>query len=771
MGEMSSSYLKARYVCVYSIAVFFAWILLPASQVAAQGFGLDQRIIVSGVAFPLDDPAQSGGGNGPVQLVRTFSNVSFSSPVYLTSAKDGTDRIFVVEKRGTIKVFPNQDNVSSTTTFLDISSKVLNSGEQGFLGLAFDPNYSQNGFFYVYYSRSSPRRSVISRFSVSSNPDVANSGSEQVILQISQPYSNHNGGMIEFGPDNMLYIGLGDGGSGGDPEETGQDCTDLLGSILRINPNGGTPYSVPADNPFAGGGNHSCGDHSNVSSRVCGINGEATNQICEEVWAYGLRNPWRFSFDRTTGRLWAGDVGERAREEIDIIGSGDNLGWDIYEGTRSYENPTGRPASDFVSPIHDYDRSSTTGGKSVTGGYVYRGSNVPDLLGKYIYGDYQSGRIWMLAFSGTSFVSNTEFASLSSLASFGEDEGGDLYAVSLDGPIRRFEQEQSGGGSIPTTLSATGLFETVSSLTPTPGVIEYDVNAPLWSDRAIKKRWIALPGTQTIGFSSTQEYSFPVGTALVKHFDLDLASGATRRLETRVFFLHNQGWVGYLYKWNNAQTDADLISNSETDTFTVNNPAGGTMSQVWYYPSRSDCMNCHKSQAGRILGVRTRQLNRDFDYSGTTDNQLRSWNHIGLFSNDIEPISYDAYPEYDDLSATTEARSRAYLAVNCSICHQPGIPQSDVFDVRYGTSLAGTNLIDVSPQYGNLGLTNPARVRSGVKESSVLWERMRRLDSNRMPNLASSVVDAQAVDFIGQWIESLADTVAPAAPTGLKRLP
>ena len=395
-------------------------------------------------------------GTGEINLIRAFPNLSFSAPVLLTSAKDGSNRIFVVEKSGRIQVFPNIDDTTSASVFLDISSNVSSGGEQGLLGLAFDPQYQSNGYFYIYYSRSSPRRSVISRFTVSTNPNVANTESELVLMQIDQPFSNHNGGMVEFGPDNMLYIALGDGGDGGDPLETGQDCTDLLGAILRIDPNSGTPYAVPSDNPFAGAANHSCGDHSNVPSRNCGLNGTAENQICAEVWAYGLRNPWRFSFDRSTGLLWAGDVGQGAREEVDQIRAGDNLGWDVFEGFQNFENPSNRPASDFVAPIHDYDRSSD-GGRSITGGYVYRGQANSSLIGRYIYGDYVSGNIWSLEFSGANFVSNTKIADLNSVTSFGEDENGELFAVTINGTVHRFNSGDRIAPAPPRNMRPAGL--------------------------------------------------------------------------------------------------------------------------------------------------------------------------------------------------------------------------------------------------------------------------------------------------------------------------
>ncbi|NJN14497.1 MAG: PQQ-dependent sugar dehydrogenase [Planctomycetes bacterium] len=281
--------------------------------VAGALFGLDRRITVAGLTFPTGLPTP-----GTMQRVRAFPNLGFDRPLFLTAPPDGTDRLFVLEQIGRIRVFPNVDSIGAAGTFLDISARVNSGGEEGLLGLAFHPDYATNGFFYVYYSASNPRRSVISRFSVTADPDVADSTSEVILLTFTQPFSNHNGGCLGFGPDGKLYIASGDGGSGDDPGNHGQSLTDLLGKILRLNPDG----SIPADNPFVGAGGGARG----------------------EIWAHGLRNPWRFSFDRNSGDLWAGDVGQNAVEEIDIIERGGNYGWRIYEGNNSYINPgAGRP--------------------------------------------------------------------------------------------------------------------------------------------------------------------------------------------------------------------------------------------------------------------------------------------------------------------------------------------------------------------------------------------------------------------------------------------
>jgi len=317
--------------------------------------------------------------------------------------------LFVVEQAGTIKVFENSKNTSTSTVFLDITDQVLFSGEQGLLGLAFDPNYSSNYNFYVDYVAANPTRTIIARYTVNtSNPNVADKTSELKVLEVAQPYSNHKGGQIAFGPDGYLYIAMGDGGGAGDPQGNGQNLSTLLGKILRIDVNKssiGGGYGIPAENPFAG---------NSLGYR-------------EEIYAYGFRNPWRFSFD-AAGMLWVGDVGQDRREEIDLVEKGKNYGWNTMEGTLPYDPPSGVNQTGLEPPVYEYDH---TLGESITGGYVYNGPDSP-LTGYYIYGDYVSGRIWALSRSYENYLlvdSNLP------ISSFGVDGNNNLYICSYDGRI------------------------------------------------------------------------------------------------------------------------------------------------------------------------------------------------------------------------------------------------------------------------------------------------------------------------------------------------
>ncbi len=377
------------------------------------------------------------------QLTDAFPGLSgFSSPVDFQNAGDCTNRIFVVEQAGIIRVFGNNPVVTSTKTFLNITDRVTSGSELGLLGLAFHSDYENNGYFYVNYTAPSPLRSVISRFSVSAtNPDSADKNTELVLFTQSQPFANHNGGQLRFGPDGYLYIALGDGGSGGDPNNNGQSLTTLLGKISRIdvdNPELGLNYGIPADNPFK----------------------DNTAGYREEIYAYGLRNPWRFSFDFVTGWLWCGDVGQGSWEEIDIIENGKNYGWRCYEGNNTYNTSGCSGSSNYTFPIWVYSHSPEC---SITGGFVYRGPNQPGLVGKYVYADYCSDKIWALTYDGINPATNQLLLTTSgSPVSFGTDEANELYICTFgSGRIYKF---------VPT--AAITAPRNLSAMVTSPGVIE-----------------------------------------------------------------------------------------------------------------------------------------------------------------------------------------------------------------------------------------------------------------------------------------------------------
>ncbi len=347
------------------------------------------------------------------KVAEAFPGLKFDDPVELVNAADGSNRLFVVEQAGTIRFFNATGNPSSSTLFLDIKNKVRSGGEMGLLGLAFHPDFKSNGYIYVNYTRDSPRQSVVARYKVS-NPatGAADPSSETILLTYDQPYSNHNGGAVHFGPDSYLYVSTGDGGSGGDPKNNAQDKTSLLGKILRldVNSTGKGNYGIPADNPFRGN----------------------TDGAREEIYAYGLRNPWRISFDSATQKLWAGDVGQNQIEEIDIIEKGGNYGWRLKEADECFNPQNNCQEAGLIDPVWDYTHAN--GDISITGGYVYRGKKLPELVGKYVYGDYASGRIWALEVPANAAAKNALIVNKSaSISAFGVDEQSELYFLDYSG--------------------------------------------------------------------------------------------------------------------------------------------------------------------------------------------------------------------------------------------------------------------------------------------------------------------------------------------------
>jgi uncharacterized repeat protein (TIGR03806 family) len=693
-------------------------------------FGLTERAPLAPIRLPTDPV-----GIGSYQLQVSFPNLGGFSEALFIAGVPGQDRMVVVQQTGQIRAFANDPGVSSSRLVLDISSQITAGGEEGLLGLAFDPDFVQNGYLYVHYSAASPRRSVISRFTWSTQQDLITPASEKNILEVNQPFSNHNAGMLAFGPDGYLYIAFGDGGSGGDPQNNAQTPANLLGSLLRIDVSPQNPadaYDVPPDNPFVG-----------------------QSGFRPETWAYGLRNPFRFSFDRQTGDLWLGDVGQGEREEVNLVRGGENFGWRVYEGNLPFDDSQNSlPDSAFTPPVIDYDHGQ---GVSVIGGYVYRGPSNPGLVGRYLYTDFLSGPVWALDYDGSQAVANDVIVtSSSSTKSFGEDNDGEVYML-VGTTINQFVETASGGGDIPDQLSETGLFTSLNSLTPASGLIEYELNLPFWSDGALKKRFIALPDGARITFS--RPWQFPVGALLIKHFELELTEGvasSARRLETRLLVRLESGWQGFTYRWLPDESDAVLLNSRETETITVALPGGGSRAQIYEYPSPTDCLVCHNDAAGFALGVNVLQLNRDFPYPAATDNQLRSWNHIQLFDRDIgDADQYRRLSALGDDSASLEDRARAYLQVNCASCHQPGGPAPTALDLRIDTVLADTGALDESPSAGDLGLDDPRIIAPGDHLRSVLWQRMTRLDGNRMPPIGSHVVDEVAVALIGDWIDTL----------------
>ncbi len=767
------------------------WVCLALTASAFAAFGGPlQRVPNTSLQMPLSPPTV-GYTNA-----NAFPGLAFTNPVCFVSPPGETNRLFIVEKRGRIVVITNLA-APTRTIFMDIVSRVTSAadtsfgGEEGLLGMDFHPGYRTNNYFYVFYTGNATttpgtgRHDILSRFRISgSNTNQGDSTSEtRYIVQFDEA-SNHNGGDMHFGEDGYLYVALGDEGGAFDNSNNSQKINkDYFSAFLRIDvdkkpgslvPNSHsalpslTNYTVPPDNPFIGASN---------------FNGLAVNPntVRTEFWAVGMRNPWRFSFDRVTDTLYLGHVGQGQSEWVNILTKGANCGWNYYEGTVQWTNPA--PASlAFSPPLVQYGH---TGGRNcIIGGIVYRGYRISQLYGAYLYADYGSGEVWTLRHSGNTVTQNTIILANPShrIAAFGVDpsNGDALYAAvrgGIDSTVERIiYNTATNGAPLPATLAQTGVFTNLASLSnaldplqPAAGIVPYDINVPFWSDNALKSRWFSVPNTNlTIGFNSSANWSFPTGTVWIKHFNLELTNGvaaSAKRLETRLLVKNSTGIYGAVYRWGNSTTNAALVAEAGLDeSFVVNDGAGILRTQVWHYPSRSECVICHTPEGGFALGFKTEQLHRNFNYGLTTTNQIAALSDAGYFSSAVSNLaSLPALSPASDTNAPLESRVRSLLAANCAQCHQPGgSAQQALWDGRLTTSTALAGLIN-GALMNNLGNANKRVIVPLAPSNSVLLTRIATRDlslpgSIQMPPLDSTLVDTQAVALVSQWISSLSNT-------------
>ena len=675
----------------------------------------------------------TGAPTPPPQLALqlVMSNTSISKPLFMEPAPDDSGRVFLLSQPGRVYVADGVTGDGAAQVWLDIRPQVDDGpNEAGLLGLAFDPGFASNGHVFLSYTRQGPGglESVVSRFTVddpaTGEPDK---GTEIVVLTQDQPWGNHNGGGIAFGPDGMLYIGFGDGGSANDPLGAGQDLTTWLGAMLRIDVStldATGSYAIPEDNPWYG-----------------------ASSALNEIWAYGLRNPWRFSFDSVDGALWVGDVGQNAVEEIDIVTKAGNYGWKVMEGSDCFK-ATVCDTEGMTLPVSEYPHAE---GKSVTGGYVYRGTAMPNLYGAYLFADFEFGTIWALKPDGEGAWERTELADASAfISAFGVDAEGEVYVLDwFSGSIYRLVSAAPGAQGLPgwpPTLTDTGCFSDVPARELAPGVLPYSVNTPLWSDAAGKERALALPDQGVIEYTDSGPWTLPDGTILIKTF-LDPTAADEPALETR-FLINDAGdWRGATYRWNDDGTEAFLLSTAAQAELD---------GQTWDFPSRQQCTGCHTPAAGQVLGLRTEQMAKEFDIFGVgASSQIEALAQVGYLTGAPAAVT-EGWPAVDDGLADLGARARAYLDANCAHCHQPGGLANATIDLRAHVALADTGMCDEDPGQGDLGVGGAKILSPGNSDLSTLWLRMATTDPTvRMPSIASSVVDENATDVVADWIDGL----------------
>lgn len=781
---------KDRYFGFLAAVVFGIPLFLSFNSQFSKPFGLDSVAynspFMDGV-FPSEAPTSD------YVVERAFPALNFPGPVRM-GVIPRTNTFYLAGKSGQVWSFVNVDASATPKEILDLRKQVNNNSDAGLLGIAFHPNFNlpgapHNNEVFLYYNYSpgglyTPIYYRLSRFLYDLAAGVIDPLSEQILIQQLDRHHFHGGGAMFFDKEGLLYLSVGDEGGSNDQFGNSQRIDDALFSgVLRIDVDMDASRSHPIRRFPAERPEKPASYPGNMNQLYLIPNDNPwineNGSVLEEFFAIGLRSPHSMAYDELTGDIWVADVGQGAREEINVIRKGSNAQWAYREGQVDSWFST-KPDSLIgveTPPVFDYERRM---GNAAIGGFVYRGDLHLSLKGKYIFGDYGSDAIWSLDPMNAKvklICSVPKTGKGRGIVSFATDEGGEIY-------ILQFKDDEEGSGIIlrlvkseanpdpPLKLSETGAFADLKTLAPAEGLIPYDVNVPLWSDRAQKRRWVALPdsGEKTLGFDKSA-WVFPKGTVFVKHFELPLDEqnpDSVKRIETRFLVVSESGGAyGVTYKWNAEGTDAFLVMD---DTTQLSIPVSyldmdqQIREQVWSIPSRNQCLSCHNSNGGFVLGVRTAQLNKDFHYpsSGITDNQLRTWNHLNIFENASMTARSSAFTparsprlySIEDPEASLEEKVRSYLDANCSYCHQPGGVEA-AFDARFTSPLDSLHRLPVIARGSSVAnfIISPQDL-----SHSEIWVRDSSVSDNAMPPLGKTIVDEKYLQVLKAYIMSI-DTV------------
>ncbi|MBL8950963.1 MAG: PQQ-dependent sugar dehydrogenase, partial [Myxococcaceae bacterium] len=634
---------------------------------------------------------------------------------------------------------------------VDFEAQCAQEAEGGGLGMALHPKFndatSPQPYIYTWYSYEPTMALRLSRWTY--HPDTGKCDSELVMIQQAEGTRQHNGARIRFGPDGFLYFGNGDDVR---RDETTQKIDGALFSgIFRIDVDmvGGTVshapprqpldavtqgYFIPNDNPFVGVPNAN-----------------------EEYYALGFRNPYAFTFDRTTGTMYMGDVGETWREEINVVEKGGNYGWPFFEGNKRF-NPGMPTLGTLKMPLYDYPHHEVADISATMMGFVYRGSALPELTGKVIFSDWPAGRIWALDPATATRQSLFEWNSpLTSPVGFGQDAAGEIYVIAWN-TIRRIERAPMPHG-LPMKLSETRFFKDLTTLVPSSALKAYTIRSPLWSDGAAKQRWAYVPSGSRAAMQPDGGLELPPGSMLVKQFDLPAdaqpTNGRTKRIETRVLVVGTDDVYGVSYRWKHDGSDADLVFDPANERIDDVNPAE---TREWHYPSSGECWSCHRAE-NRVLGFNGGQLNFAL---GDGTNQLTALATGGMFDMATLQNALPPLADPSDTTASIEARASAYLAANCSGCHHEGAAYLGgvSWNASPGVAPQDRGLINAEhhnyPMAGVFGLISAPLVKPGDPEGSILFHRIKSADKDlMMPPVGRYRVDPVGVQVIGDWIRSL----------------